>query len=433
VLQENPTPGPSVTSTQVSTWPMQATELKPALQLVLAIARADMGVLLLHDEAGGALRPFISHNMTDAQCATFGTHKPDAGPFGQAMAEHRRVRVRDAWLNGDGLRDIARAVGFRHLEILPVFRRDGRMLGAIGMIYRRKHGSTRRAGQLEDFWADVVGVAITQAQARLDAEKASERTTRTSDAKIQFLARMSHELRTPLQSISGYVDLLRAGSPEPLTPAQDRMLARIAESERILVHVIDDVITFARLEAGHVSYSIGPVSVEEVLRVTEAVVSPLALDNKVRLEVAPCPRGIVVSADGDKLKQILVNLTANAIKFTGKNGSVTLSCRADEVSVWFEVKDTGPGIDREKLRDIFEPYVQLGAPVVDRFGGSGLGLTISREFAAGMSGDIAATSALGQGSTFTVRLPREHNAPATPPSAAKRTPRRRRIDQFPAV
>ena len=71
MLQENPTPGPSVTSTQVSTWPMQATELKPALQLVLAIARADMGVLLLHDEAGGALRPFISHNMTDAQCATF--------------------------------------------------------------------------------------------------------------------------------------------------------------------------------------------------------------------------------------------------------------------------------------------------------------------------------------------------------------------------
>lgn len=434
MLQEKPTPGPSITSTQVSTWPMQATELKPALQLVLAIARADMGVLLLHDEVGGTLRPFISHNMTDAQCATFGMHKADVGPFGQALSEHRRVRVRDAWLNGDGLRDIARAVGFRHLEILPVFRRDGRTLGAIGMIYRRQHGSPRRAGQLEDFWADVVGVALSQAHARVEAERASERTTRTSEAKIQFLARMSHELRTPLQSISGYVDLLRAGSTEPLTPSQDRMLGRIAESERILVHVIDDVITFARLEAGHVSYTIGAVSVDEVMRVTEAVVSPLALDNKVRLEVAPCPPGIVASADGDKLKQILVNLTANAIKFTGAKGTVTLSCHADDNSVWFEVKDTGPGIDRDKLRDIFEPYVQLGAPVVDRFGGSGLGLTISREFAAGMSGDLTATSDVGRGSTFSVRLPREHNAPApTSTAAAKRTPRRRRIDQFPAV
>jgi signal transduction histidine kinase len=434
VLLQKPTPTQSITSTQVMNWPMQATELKPALQLVLGIARADMGVLLLHDEAGGTLRPFISHNMTDAQCATFGMHKPDVGPFGQAMAEHRRVRVRDAWLDGDEMRDIARAIGFRHLEILPVFRRDGRPLGAIGMIFRRKHGSPRRAGILEDFWADVVALAISHAQARVEAERASERTTRTSEAKIQFLARMSHELRTPLQSISGYVDLLRAGSTEPLTASQDRMLSRIAESERILVHVIDDVITFARLEAGHVSYSVGPVSVEEALGVTEAVVSPLALDNKVRLEVAPIPPGIVVAADGDKLKQILVNLTANAIKFTGANGTVTLSCRADEVSVWFEVKDTGPGIDREKLRDIFEPYVQLGAPVVDRFGGSGLGLTISREFAAGMSGDITATSDVGRGSTFIVRLPREHvTAAETPATAAKRPPRRRRIDQFPAV
>jgi signal transduction histidine kinase len=434
VLLQKPTPTTTITSTHVSTWPMQATELKPALQLVLAIARADMGVLLLHDEAGGTLRPFISHNMTDAQCATFGMHKPDAGAFGLAMNEHRRVRVRDAWLNDDGLRDVARAIGFRHIEILPVFRRNGGMLGAIGMIYRRKHGSPRRAGQLEDFWADVVGLAISEAEGRVEAERTSERTAKTSEAKIQFLARMSHELRTPLQSISGYVDLLRAGSAEPVTPAQDRMLSRIAESERILVHVIDDVITFARLEAGHVSYMIGAVSAYDALRVTEAVVSPLALDNKVRLEVVPPPPGVIVSADDDKLKQILVNLAANAIKFTGAHGSVTLSCRADESFVWFDVTDTGPGIDREKLCDIFEPYVQLGAPVVDRFGGSGLGLTISREFAAGMSGDLSATSAVGRGSTFTVRLPRAHSTPVgTSAAAVKRTPRRRRIDQFPAV
>jgi signal transduction histidine kinase len=413
---------------------VQANELKPAVQLALAIARADMGVLLLHDEAIGSLRPFVAHNMTEAQCALFGSHSPADGPFALATAEHRRVRVRDAWRDRETFRDAARSIGFRHIEILPFFQRDGRLLGALGMIFRGNHGSSRNAGRLEAFWADVVAIALSHAQARLEADRARERAARTSEAKIQFLARMSHELRTPLQSIAGYVDLLRVGTPERLTASQDRMLARIAESERILVHVIDDVITFARLEAGHVTYNIGPVPAQEVLRVTEAVVSPLAIDHKIRIEVRPCPAGLVVAADGDKLKQILVNLMANAIKFTGANGTVTLSCRGDADSVWFEVKDTGPGIERDRLRDIFEPYVQLGAPVVDRFGGSGLGLTISREFATGMSGELSASSDVGRGSTFVVRLPRDNGTPpeAESTSAAPR-PRRRRIDQTPTL
>lgn len=412
-------------------WPVQANELKPALELVLAIARADMGVLLLQDDTLGSLRPVLSHNLTEAQSAMFGSPGAADGPFATALSEHRRVRVRNAWRDRETLRDVARSIGFRHIEILPFFQRDGRLLGALGMIFRGNHGSSRSADKLEAFWADVVSLALSHAQARLEAERARERTARTSEAKIQFLARMSHELRTPLQSISGYVDLLRAGAPEQLTAAQDRMLGRIAESERILVHVIDDVITFARLEAGHVSYSIGPVSAQEAMRVTEAVVSPLALDHKVHIELRPCPSDLTVSADGDKLKQILVNLMANAIKFTGANGTVTLGCRVEDDWACFEVKDTGPGIERDKLRDIFEPYVQLGAPVVDRFGGSGLGLTISREFATGMSGELSAISDVGHGSTFMVRLPRAHGPLPPPAVVAARAPRRRRVDQTP--
>jgi signal transduction histidine kinase len=402
--------------------------------LVLAIAHADMGVLMLHDESARTLCPVIAHNMTEAQCAQFGDQPFGVGPFSQATAEHRLVRIRDAWRDAPNLQEIARAVGFRHIEILPFFRRDGRPLGALGMIYRAKHRATARA-KLEEFWAEVVALTLVQAQGRLDAERARERATKTSEAKIQFLARMSHELRTPLQSISGYIDLLRAGAPDPLTAPQDRMMARIAESERILVHVIDDVITFARLEAGHVSYNIGPISVDEALRVTEVVVSPLALDHHVRIEIRPQAPGLLVAADGDKLKQILVNLTANAIKFTNAQGTVTLSCRCDGESVWFEVKDTGPGIAGEKLRDIFEPYVQLGAPLIDRFGGSGLGLTISREFASGMGGELTATSNVGHGSTFSVRLPREYGLlpDAKGNGKPEHAPRRRRADQAPSA
>jgi signal transduction histidine kinase len=386
-------------------WPLATNELEPALNLILALARADMGVLMLHDETSGALFPVLGAGMDNSQTAVFGANANINGPFGRAMAEHRRVRVRNT-------------LGFRLVEVLPFYNHDGRVLGAFGMMFHRNRGSRRRETKLEAFCADVLACAISHAEQHLEAERARERLSRTTQAKIQFLARMSHELRTPLQSIAGYVDLLRAGGTEPLTPSQSRMLARIAESERILVHVIDDVITFSRLEAGHVSYNIGPVSAHEALRVTEAVVSPLAIDHRVEMVVAPCSTGLLVRADGDKLKQILVNLAANAIKYTKPNATITLSAHIDADTVRFDVADTGPGIAEEKLREIFEPYVQLGGPVVDAFGGSGLGLTISREFASGMGGELTAASHIGQGSVFSLRLPRDR---ATKPSVSQAT------------
>jgi signal transduction histidine kinase len=214
---------------------------------------------------------------------------------------------------------------------------------------------------------------------------------------------MSHELRTPLQSIAGYVELLRAGAVEPLTPALARVLARVHDSEEVLVHVIDDLITFSRLESGHVTYRIGPVAAEEALRICQSVIGPLASDHGVTFEVAECP-GTFVAADGDKLKQILVNLAANATKVSPRGGTVRLSCTLDGGGmVRFDVSDNGPGIPADKLRDIFEPYVQLGSG--DRLGGTGLGLTISRDFAAGMRGQLSVASTLGTGSVFTLRLP----------------------------
>ncbi|MGH2897446.1 MAG: ATP-binding protein, partial [Solirubrobacteraceae bacterium] len=106
------------------------------------------------------------------------------------------------------------------------------------------------------------------------------------------------------------------------------------------------------------------------------------------------------------LKQVLVNLVANAVKFTGRGGVVRLVCHVEDDAVHFDVIDNGPGIATDQLREIFEPYVQLGAPLLDRFGGTGLGLAISREFASGMRGQLSVESAEGRGSVFTLRLPR---------------------------
>ena len=389
-----------------ATWPLPATELKPALELTLALAHADMTVLLLHDDTAGALFPAAGHGLSEAQCALIGTHRPGVGPFGQALSEHRRVVVEDAWQGSESLAQVAQSLGFRALEVEPLFGTDGQAVGALAVMFRRVRGSSRRVAPLVAHCGRLGASAVLHARRRVEAERARDNAEQVGRAKIQFLARMSHELRTPLQSIAGYTELLRVGAATPLSPAQSRLLDRVRDNEQILVHVIDDLITFARLEAGHITYHIGPVPAAEALRVTEAVVSPLASDRGVKLEIGECPPETLVAADADKLKQVLVNLAANAVKFTGRGGVVRLVCRAEEKSLCFDVIDNGPGIAAEQLRDIFEPYVQVGTPLLDRFGGTGLGLAISREFAAGMRGQLSVDSAVGRGSVFTLRLPR---------------------------
>ena len=186
------------------------------------------------------------------------------------------------------------------------------------------------------------------------------------------------------------------------------MLDRIAVSERILVHLIDDLISFSRLESGDIVYRFAPVSAAKAIELTEGVLSPLALEQHVALRLE-APSDVVVNADAEKLQQVLVNLVANAIKYSPPGATVTLRCRDDSDAVSFDVVDDGPGIPPEKLADIFEPYVRLDPASSPGTAGWGLGLAISRELAAGMHGSLTVTSEVGRGSAFTLRLPRESN------------------------
>jgi signal transduction histidine kinase len=386
-------------------WPLDGTELESALRLVLVASSADMGILMLQDGSDGALRPAALEGLTEAQCDILGTHRARDGPFAEAMNGRRLVRVGHAWRSGSPLRDFARALGARAVEILPLPRRESGAFGAVCLVFRSHHGSRRSFSALGAASAELVCCALTHAEAQERVESERRGLARTSEAKSQFFAQLSHELRTPLQSIMGYVDLLRAGIPQPLAPAQCDMLDRIATSERLLVHVIDDLITYARIEAGHVTYNIRPVPVDDILSTVESVVAPLAHDHELRLEVNACAAAVAVCADSDKLIQILVNLATNAVKFTPAGGTVSVSCRHDRRWVTIDIADTGTGIARERLDEIFDPYVQIGAPTVDNLGGFGLGLAISREFALAMGGTLMATSEAGRGSVFSLRLP----------------------------
>ena len=386
-------------------WPLAERELKPALRLVTALARADRGILLLNDSANDRLFPVVAEGLTTRECEQFGSHLRTEGPFERAVKQHRLVRLRDVWRAEPALSDAAKVLGFRNMEILPFFGSDDNLLGVFVMIYRARGATRQRAALLESYCGELLATAVAHAHARAHTETTSARRVSDAQAKLQFVARLSHELRTPLQSILGYVDLMRTGVPAAPNTEQTRMLDRIAESARIIVRVIEDLITFSRIQAGSVAYALEPFAARICLRTAQAVLAPLAEARGVQLTVVPCPPGVKVLADESKVKQILVNLTANAIKYTDRGGAVTLSCGEDVAAVWFDVTDNGPGIPADKMQEIFAPYFRLSSGS-DASHGSGLGLAISREFAEAMAGSLIVRPNPSGGAIFTLRLPK---------------------------
>ena len=245
----------------------------------------------------------------------------------------------------------------------------------------------------------VHGVDITDSvRARADAEAANR-------TKGEFLAVMSHELRTPLNAIGGYVELLEMGIHGPVTPQQRDSLARIQHSQRHLLGLINQVLNYTRIETGTVTYDITDVPVSEALASAEALVVPQVRTRGLSYVIGRCDPALVVRADPEKLRQILLNLLTNAIKFTDAGGEIGVSCEAHDTTISISVRDTGIGIQAEKLATVFEPFVQVDARFTRTREGVGLGLAISRDLARGMGGDLTAESKLGVGSTFILTLP----------------------------
>ena len=238
-----------------------------------------------------------------------------------------------------------------------------------------------------------------------DAEAARKEAERASNAKSQFLAMMSHELRTPLNAIAGYIDLLDMGIRGPITPDQKQDFSRIKRSQESLLRLIDDVLDFAKLEAGRLDYDYEDVKLNDLLNVLETFVAPKVGEKRLAYSVDGCDDGLMVSIDRAKVEQILLNLLSNAVKFTDR-GEIRVICRIDEQYVHVQVRDTGRGIRAELLEAVFEPFVQGDKPLTRTTQGTGLGLSISRQLSRAMGGDILVESTVGKGSTFTLLLPR---------------------------
>ena len=232
--------------------------------------------------------------------------------------------------------------------------------------------------------------------ARLQADAANR-------SKSMFLANMSHEIRTPLNGVLGFAQI---GHADPATPEPARQrFSRILQSGKLLQALLDDVLDVSRIEAGKLPLEPLPTDVREVAGQALALLrdGAAAKGLDLRLQVAAdVPRLLVV--DPLRLKQVLLNLASNAVKFTD-SGHVTLRAGTDAGSLVLEVADTGVGMSGSETARVFEAFEQADASVTRRHGGSGLGLTITRNLVGLMGGTIAVASTRGAGSTFTVRLP----------------------------
>jgi len=230
-------------------------------------------------------------------------------------------------------------------------------------------------------------------------------------AKTDFLATVSHELRTPLNAIAGYTELLEMGLRGPLTDAQRRDLARIRASGQHLLGLISSVLDLNRIERGQVSYALVGIAIEPFLAELDALISPQAAAKSLTLEYVPATSALTVIADREKLRQIMLNLLSNAIRFTPPGGVITLAARADDRDrVEIRVEDTGPGIPESRRGDVFEPFVQLDRSLAQPQEGLGLGLAISRDLARGMRGDLTVSSNPRGGASFFLILPRGSEA-----------------------
>ncbi len=259
-------------------------------------------------------------------------------------------------------------------------------------------------------------------RARSEAETARAEAERANNSKTDFLAVMSHELRTPLTAIMGYEELLSDGITGPVTELQRQQLGRINASARHLLGLIDEILTFARVDIGRERVRYESMSCNHTLADAAALVEPMAAAKNIDFIVELLEEDQAIQTDGTKLRQMLVNLLSNGIKFTERGEvRVGLSVRSGTLEV--SIADTGVGIPAENIEEVFEPFWQAEQTATRKTGGTGLGLSVTRKLARLLGGDVTVASKVGVGTTFQLTLPmkapvgetiRRRDTPTTP-------------------
>jgi PAS domain S-box-containing protein len=355
--------------------------------IAIAIAEAPSGrFIFLNAEAERLLgqRPAMSKAGDPEGGDLTGRHPnghpmaPDEWPLARAL--HRGETVRNA--------------------IIRIERVDGTVLEIASNAAPVRDGDGRVIAGVVIFW-DVTA----ERRAAHELRHAHETVAAANRAKAEFFAVMSHELRTPLNAIGGYVEVMELGIQGPLTAQQRDSLERIQRNQQHLLSVIEDVLIFAKLEADRLPIELEVVRVATALEELDALVRPALERKELTLVCDACDSDLSMLADPEKLRQILLNVVGNAIKFTPAGGRVTLRAERDADTIRIAVTDTGIGIPEDQLSRIFEPFFQVERGPTRRYPGVGLGLSIAHDLARAMRGDVQVVSKVDEGTTVWVVLP----------------------------
>ena len=292
---------------------------------------------------------------------------------------------------------ILRSIGITSLMAIPLRARD-RTLGVLILSRTTTQRYTASDLQLAEDLSRRAALAIDTALLYEEAQAANH-------AKASFLAAISHDLRQPLNASLGFLEIALMGIRGEVAPALREDLERVRRNQQHLLALINDVLSFARVEAGQLVVRREVVPLREILDGLPSLVSPQADAQGVTLQIAECPSSVAVLADRDRVVQVFTNLLTNAIKATPAGGTVVLDVQHGGDFVLGHVRDTGVGIPAELCEQIFEPFMQVARSLNQPQSGIGLGLSISRNLTRAMGGDLTVDSVVGKGSVFTVRLP----------------------------
>ncbi len=332
------------------------------------------------------------------------------GNMGRMAVTREPVQILDIGEEGayrGPLRDVLLQTGSRALLAVPLLRED-HLIGGLTVNKKTPGEFAPEVIDLLKTFAAQSALAIQNARLFREIGDKSRQLELADRHKSEFLANMSHELRTPLNAIIGYSEMLQEDAADLGAEQLTEDLGRINAAGKHLLELINAVLDLSKIEAGRMELYLETFDVAGLVRDIAAVIQPLAGKNANRLEVRCPPETGTMRADLTKVRQALFNLLSNACKFTDR-GTVGLAVARETIDgrdfMAFRVSDTGIGMTPEQLTRLFEAFSQADAATTRRYGGTGLGLALSRRLCRMMGGDVTVESVAGQGSTFTIRLP----------------------------
>ena len=386
------------------------------LREAIVALECDAGAVVVTPEGEDGLALLRESGSLDSIMRSFRDTQPprELGPYDDAVKHCRAIYLEsfeEMLVRYPAFRSVSKSDSRGAWIFLPL-EIGGQAVGALAFGF----AGPRKFTVLDRHFADTVArycaqaldrvrLRIAAAAALAEAGDARMMAEHANNAKTMFLRAMSHELRTPLNAISGYTEILEMGIRGVVNAEQCKDLGRIKRAAAYLLRLINDILTIARLEGAR-PLNVISIPVNPMLAEVEGLCALQAKANGLTLTVSPCERETVVAADAERFQQILLNLITNAIKFTGAGGNIGVVCDSDAGAVRIRVKDTGVGVRLVDIDRVFEPFVQIDRHLTSAGQqGVGLGLSISRELARAMRGDLTLQSTEGVGSTFTLTLP----------------------------